>query len=163
VLFLDAERRLGAVADLTATSREGPAVVRLQPCGQATVRFVDADGRRLANRTVTPFVLLEPDVASGDDAALARRAADAVPHEMAWADPLAYRHCLGPHTEADGRITLTGLVTGARYGLTQWDGVRSSCVVGPFTTRPGESLRLPDVTASPLPTMGRGLPKVGVP
>ncbi len=158
VLFLDAERRLGAIADLTAGSREGPTVVRLQPCGQATVRFVDADGRPQSNWTVTPFVLLEPDVASGDDAARARRAAEAVPHEMAWADPLAYRHCLGPHTEADGRITLTGLVPGVRYGLTQWDGVRSSCVAGPFTTRPGETLRLPGVTALPPPPVG-GMPE----
>jgi protocatechuate 3,4-dioxygenase beta subunit len=147
VLFLDAERRLGAVADLTAGSRDGPVVVRLQPCGQATVRFVDPDGRPLPNRTVTPFVLLEPDVAADDDAARARRATEAVPHEMAWADPLAYRHCLGPHTEADGRITLTGLVPGVRYGLREWDGVRSRCVAGPFTTRPGETLRLPNVTA----------------
>jgi RNA polymerase sigma factor (sigma-70 family) len=163
VLFLDAERRLGAVADLIAGSRETPTVVRLQPCGEATVRFADPDGRQLANLTVTPFVLLEPDVASDDSAALARRATEARPHEMAWADPLAYRHCLGPHTEADGRITLTGLVPGARYGLTQWDGVRSSCVAGPFTIRPGETLRLPDVTASALPMLGRGLQKVEVP
>ena len=53
VLFLDAERRLGAVADLTAGSREGPAVVRLQPCGQATVRVIGAGGRPLAHRAVT--------------------------------------------------------------------------------------------------------------
>jgi RNA polymerase sigma factor (sigma-70 family) len=163
VLFLDAERRLGAVADLTAGSRETPAVVRLQPCGEATVRFANPDGRPLANLTVTPFVLLEPEVASDDSAALARRADEARPHEMAWADPLAYRHCLGPHTEADGRITLTGLVPGARYGLTHWDGVRSSCVAGPFTTRPGETLRLPDVTASPQPIAGWTRPNVGVP
>jgi len=164
VLFLDAERRLGAVAELTAGSQERPAVVRLQPCGQATVRFVDANGRALANRTVTPFVLLEPDVASGDDAARARRVDEAVPHEMAWADPLAYRHGLGPHTEADGCITLTGLVPGARYGLTQWDGVRCSRAAGPFTTRPGEAFRLPDVTAPPQPAANSGWPKVvGVP
>jgi RNA polymerase sigma factor (sigma-70 family) len=160
VLFLDAERRLGAVADLTAGARERPAVVRLQPCGQATVRFVGADGRPLANQLVTPFVLLEPDVASGDDAARARRTAEAVPHEMAWADPLAYRHCLGPHTEADGRITLTGLVPGARYGLTHWDGARSNRAAGPFTTRPGENLRLTDVTAPAQPPAGARPPKV---
>jgi hypothetical protein len=161
VLFLDAERRMGAVADLTAGARDGPPVVRLQWCGQATVRFVDTHGRPLANRMVTPFVLLEQDVASGDDAARVQRAAEAVPHEMAWADPLVYRHCLGPHTEADGRITLLGLVPGARYGLTQWDGVRSRRVVGPFTIRPGETLRLPDVTALPLRgPAGWGRPKV---
>jgi RNA polymerase sigma factor (sigma-70 family) len=158
VLFLDGERQLGAVADLTAGSQEGPVVVRLQPCGQATVCFVDPDGRPQANQTVTPFVLLEPDVAAGDNAALARRADEAVPHEMAWAEPLAYRHCLGPHTEGDGRITLTGLVPGVRYGLRQWDGVRSSCVAGPFTIRPGETLRLPDVTAPPLPRLGGSRP-----
>jgi hypothetical protein len=155
VLFLDAERRLGAVAHLTAGSQDGPVVIRLQPSGQAAVRFVDADGRPLANRTVTPFVLLEPDVAAGDDDALARRTDDAEPHEMAWADPQAYRQLLGPHTEADGRITMTGLVPGVRYGLTQWDGVRSRRVPGTFTIRPGETLRLPDAIAPP----GWGQPK----
>jgi RNA polymerase sigma factor (sigma-70 family) len=149
VLFLDAERRLGAVAELTADPRQPPAVVPLQACGQATVRFVDANGRPLANQVLTPFVLLEPDIPAGDEAARTRRSAEAVPHETAWADPLAYSHCLGPHTEADGRITLTGLVPGVRYGLTQWDGVHHRRVTDLFTIRPGETLRLPDVMVPP--------------
>ncbi|HEY7428842.1 MAG TPA: sigma-70 family RNA polymerase sigma factor, partial [Gemmataceae bacterium] len=149
VLFLDAERRLGAVADLTTDPREEPPVVRLQPCGQATVRFVDADGRPLANRLLTPFAMLEPDIAAGDDTAKARRADKAVPHEIAWADPWAYHHCCGHHTEADGRITLTGLVPGVRYGLMERDGARTRRVTDLFTVRPGETLRLPDVMVPP--------------
>jgi hypothetical protein len=149
VLLLDAERRLGAVVDLTAGSQGRPPLVRLQPCGQATLRFVDADGRPLANQLLTPFVLLEPDIKAGDKAASDRRTDQAVPHEMAWADPLAYSHCLGPHTEADGCITLTGLVPGVRYGLTQWDGVQHRHVLDSFTIRPGETLRLPDAVAPP--------------
>ena len=149
VLFLDAERRLGATAELTAGPRERPPLVRLQPCGQASVRFVDADGRPLANQVLTPFVLLEPDIAADDEAARLGQSAQAVPHEMAWANPLAYRHCLGPHTEADGCITLTDLVPGVRYGLTQWDGVYHRRVLDSFAIRPGETLRLPDAIVPP--------------
>jgi RNA polymerase sigma factor (sigma-70 family) len=140
VLFLDADRRLGAAVDLTA-GQPAP-VVQLQSCGQATARFVDNYGRPMRNQILTPFALLEPDVAAGDEAA---RAAKAVPHEIAWADPMVYHHCLGPHTEADGCITLTGLIPGVRYGMTQWDGVYHR-VTDLFTVRPGEALRLPDVT-----------------
>jgi hypothetical protein len=139
VLFLDVGRRLGAITELTAGGDEAP-VVHLQTCGQASVRFVDMSGRPLANKILSPVVLLEPDWLAGG-----KRTARAVAYETAWADPLAYSHSLGPHTEADGRIMLTGLVPGARYSLTERDGAHNRRVAASMTVRTGEVLRLPDV------------------
>jgi hypothetical protein len=49
VYFLDAENQLGAMVRFSAKEVDGKAVVKLQPCGSATARFVDAEGKPLAN------------------------------------------------------------------------------------------------------------------
>jgi hypothetical protein len=50
VYFLDVENQLGAVVELSGKQAGEPVTVRLAPCGTATVRFVDGDGRPLANQ-----------------------------------------------------------------------------------------------------------------
>ena len=51
VYFLDPHHKLGATVNLSGKSAaDGPVTVRLQPCGTAKARLVDASGKPLAGR-----------------------------------------------------------------------------------------------------------------
>jgi hypothetical protein len=152
VLILDVARRMGTMTDLMVKPGSEPPLLSLQPCGQVTVRFVDGDGRPVANAIVTPSVFLDPGSGQGRASEALRKAASHQ-HEAAWAEPLQYAHCLGPHTEADGQYTLAALVPGARYVLEYRSGGRIRTTT-PFSVRSGEALRLPDVVIGADTTAG---------
>ncbi len=48
VYIFDPARKLGATAELTGRNAKEPAVIVLQPCSEATAKFVDSDGKPLA-------------------------------------------------------------------------------------------------------------------
>ena len=69
VYFLDPHHKLGATADFSGKSAAGgPVTVRLQPCGTAKARLVDASGKPIAgyrgsgliSMVVTPALPLSP-------------------------------------------------------------------------------------------------------
>src|SRR5262249_27744585 len=61
LLFLDAEHGLGAFAEFQGKqAEEGPVTIRLVPCGSATARFVDAQGKPLANYRPFVWAMLPP-------------------------------------------------------------------------------------------------------
>jgi hypothetical protein len=136
VYFLDARNRRGAVALLSAKQAgAGPVTVRLEPCGSAAVRFVDAKGKPLSNYRLNPYdlhMLVQPGSADG------KGVAEEVALESV--DP---RHYHGELTaDAEGRLTLPALIPGATYRLAA--GGRPA----EFTAEAGKSLSLRDVTAS---------------
>jgi hypothetical protein len=143
--FLDAKRNLGAVVELPGKQAGGEEVtVRLSPCGTARARFLDARGKPLADYRPLLRLLLPPGP-------------HPVPKSLPWkGEPLRdridafittyrapERETKGPATDAAGRITLTGLIPGAKYRLLL-DGGKAR----DFTVRAGEVLDLGELTAA---------------
>src|SRR5205823_1752074 len=112
--FVAASGQLGAVVDLPGNQAGGePVTVRLQPCGQATARLVDAQGKPLAGYRPLLWLLAPPGPhvapATLDDALTSnlRR------HDAVWAAYLDVgRYGDGPRSDAAGRVTLPTLIPG---------------------------------------------------
>jgi hypothetical protein len=145
LLLLDADKGLGAVAELKAKqAEEGPVTVRLAACGQATARFVDAEGKPLANYRPLLFAMLPPvHTPSLTELGPAPLPANVFTsgHCEVWmgeADPKHYGD--GPRTDAEGRLTLPNLVPGATYRISQFDGKAHD-----FTVEAGKTVQLPDI------------------
>jgi hypothetical protein len=139
VYFLDPTHKLGATADFSGKSAAGGSVtVRLQPCGAATLRLVDASGKPVAGHrgshlismVVTPPYLFRHQEAT-----------------MAVIDPTNYAD--GPVSDALGRIALPALIPEAPYHLSNF-GKLGTQGDKDFTVKPGETLDLGDfVIAKP--------------
>jgi protocatechuate 3,4-dioxygenase beta subunit len=135
VYFLDPLHKLGATVDFSGKSAAGgPVIVRLQPCGTAKARLVDANGKpiagyrgsRLISMVVTPGPYRFRD--QGADSALI--------------DPINYAN--GPVSDALGRIAFPALVTGSPYHLSAYGGTGTQRDED-FTVKPGETLDLGDI------------------
>jgi RNA polymerase sigma factor (sigma-70 family) len=146
VYFLDAENQLGATAMLSGKDI-GPKAptVKLQPCGSATARFVDAKGQPLANLQPRLSLILN----DGIDFAESLAKAEAVADEMSMFS-LDKRHWK-LRTDAQGRITWPTLIPGGCFTFTVMtpDGQRVS-VRKTFTAEAGKTLDLKDITVKAL-------------
>jgi len=98
--------------------------VRLKPCGSAQVRFLDAEGKPLAD--FYPGLFLE----------LAPKRGDLLAHTLPVASPFRKS---GPHTDEQGRCILATLIPGATYHFGHAE------VETTFRVEAGERLQLPDV------------------
>ncbi len=151
VYFLDAVNQWGAAVELAGKQSGQETTIHLQPCGQATARFVGPDGRPLAPLDVRRLSLFEilvtpgPHAMTRDKNEQSQLAADALSVELIdrnhYADP--------PLTDAAGRITLPVLIPGARYRISD-KSTRSVDGKGvqirkDFTVKPAEKLDLGDV------------------
>jgi RNA polymerase sigma factor (sigma-70 family) len=142
VLFLDAKCRLGALAELTAGRGEEKRVeVRLKPCGEAVVHFVDPRGRPVAGHMPFLYVMVPPDQPGDEEA----DDGEGPPAEMHELDEFDLRHYQkGPYTDASGRVTLPALIPGVRYRMDHYmdaDGGWRE-----FEAAAGQTLSLPNVT-----------------
>jgi RNA polymerase sigma factor (sigma-70 family) len=134
---------LGAVADLSAKAAGGKAVeVKLVPCESAEVRFADAKGKAVPQK-VWLELLVKPGPTAEKSRVAGKPAAEAAllgsPHSL-WNEksPLA--------PDADGRITLRGLIPGATYRLTirsGQEGLENEIVFDKyFTVEAGKKTKL---------------------
>lgn len=158
LLFLDPLNRWGAVVEVPGKDAgKGPVTVRLEPCGQARVRFVGGDGKPLVGHRPELWVRLPPGpygrLVSPADEVLRRalvlsingrrvRQANVQAPDAIWvglADPGHYGD--GPKTDAEGRCTFSGLIPGATYRIA--DGTSAP---PEFKVRSGQTLELPNVT-----------------
>jgi RNA polymerase sigma factor (sigma-70 family) len=128
--LIDREHHLGATVELTGKSaRKGPAVVPLQECGTARVRYVDSQGKPIAGHQPDNLVLV---ITPGTDwPERDRTMADTV--YQVNLDPVRLR---GSRTGADGRVTIVSLIPGATYRFRGQD----------FKSQPGKTIDLPDVS-----------------
>ena len=132
VYFLDPHRKLGATADFSGKSAAGgPVTIRLQPCGTAQARLVDASGKPvvgdrasyLISMAVTPPYLFRHQEAT-----------------LAEIDKINYAD--GPVSDALGRIVLPALIPGAPYRLSNFKAGTQR--YKDFTVKPGEVFDLGD-------------------
>jgi RNA polymerase sigma factor (sigma-70 family) len=124
VYFLDTAKDWGATALLSARDRDKPVRVQLEPIGSARVRFVNKEGKPLANFYPGLSLVLSPR--HGDLRAQTRMIAS------------PFRK-VGPHTDEDGYCTLTDLIPGATY---QFGYAKIETTI---TTESGKTVKVPDV------------------
>jgi protocatechuate 3,4-dioxygenase beta subunit len=138
--FLDAKRRLGATAVLRA-GMEAPTIV-LRPCGQAAARFVDREGRPLADFRPALTMVVTPG-ANAVDAGAARRGELAADEDNV-ANIDQRNHWSGPQTDAQGRVTFGALIPGATYRILGY--MENSIVVArEFTAEAQQTIELGEI------------------
>jgi hypothetical protein len=120
--FFDADHEWGATVDLSGSQAGKDLTIRLQPCGQAKVRFVGPGGKPATKLSMFPsfelVVTPGPHPNTGDPMKKAQLAADLA--FMANVDPQHYSNQNGPSTDAEGRITLPALIPGALYRISDY-------------------------------------------
>ena len=152
VLFLEPSRRLGAMIRVSGKSATGgPLTVALNPCGAATARVVDAQGRPLANFGGNEPYLIRlvmtpgPEYSRRDEKDSKRLYAQT--DSLMQIDPINY--VKPPVSDAQGRIDFPALIPGAAYCITDHPGRTNangvSRVRKHFTVKPGETLVLGDI------------------
>jgi RNA polymerase sigma factor (sigma-70 family) len=144
VFFLDAEHKRGAVVTVTGKQAgDRPVTVRLAPCGRATVRYVDPQGKPIANHRLYPRIVITPGLHRFDRNATKKGLLIADGGMLANIDRVNYWR--GPVTDAQGRCTLPALIPGATYRLVEYDG-DGYAEKKAFSVEAGKTLDLGDVT-----------------
>jgi protocatechuate 3,4-dioxygenase beta subunit len=129
----------GAVVDVAAKKAVAePVEVRLAACGSAKVRFVDGDGKPLA-KLQTWLQLVVTDGPPTDQAIREGKLSAEV---VTLLGP--YPNEAEPHADADGVLTLEGLIPGATYRVKQPDplGLSGGKVLKEFKVESGKALEL---------------------
>src|SRR5262249_5246269 len=145
--FLDAKHGWGARVELSGRQAGEELTVRLLPCGQARVRFVAPDGKPVANLKVSIYVQILMTPGSTTIGLMDRGEPRAEGAYLPNVDPL--HHPNGLATDSDGRVTLSALIPGAPYRISDWSTVnvqdKGYQVRKDFTVKPGEPLDLGDI------------------
>jgi beta-lactamase regulating signal transducer with metallopeptidase domain/protocatechuate 3,4-dioxygenase beta subunit len=148
VYFLDAEHQQGASVELSGRAAEHPLVVQLQPCGSASVRFVDFEAKPIAGPVPTSLNIVMTPGLGKYYRGLFRNATKgqwlADEDFVANFDRKDY-WSPGPVADQDGRCTFPCLVPGASYRLYDNLGHTIHDVAKDFSAKPGERLQLPDL------------------
>jgi hypothetical protein len=140
VYFLDAKRRLGRSVMIRADVEQ---TVVLEPCGTATARFVDPEGKPHADFWPGLRMIVTPGADRYDRAAAERGELSADEDFVSNIDRTNYRQ--GLETDGQGKVTFPALIPGAIYRLTTLEKGKLS-VLKQFTITPGEQLKLGDIT-----------------
>jgi RNA polymerase sigma factor (sigma-70 family) len=147
VYFLDAENQFGATAILSGKDVGARApTVKLQVCGSATARFLNGEGKPLANLQPRLVLTLNDGIDFGES--LTRT--DVVSDEV-HVNYLDRRHWK-VKTDDQGRITWPTLIPGARFTLTVLtaDG-QGVAYRKTFTAEANKAVDLKDITIKSLP------------
>jgi hypothetical protein len=147
VFLYDPGHALGTTVNFTGAQASGPPLtVALQPCGSAAVRLVDTQGKPLPGKhpqiqiALTPGTVMAAMVLGGrDDKKLEG-------DWIAW-ENFHRGHSADLKTDAEGRVTIPGLVPGAPYQVTSIEAkldLREGIPKLEFRVPAGATLPLPD-------------------
>jgi RNA polymerase sigma factor (sigma-70 family) len=142
VIFFQAKKDWGTVVELPGKQTGKPLTIRLQPCGKAKARFVNAAGEPIEGHWPAVEVVLKsgPSLADPKAAQKGLVAADATMLANIFYDSYQLNDF---RTDAEGRMVLTSLVPGVTYRIVQMNS--NSPVLRDFTARPGETVDLGDI------------------
>jgi hypothetical protein len=147
--FLDAEHRWGAAVEFSGTQAAEDLTVRLEPCGQASARFVGPDGKPIEKLDMGPYFRLIMTPGSVQTHSIDRGSQLAADETwVASVDPKHYDRPHGPVTDAQGRITLPDLIPGAPYRIVDWslaNDQKGLQIRKDFTVKPGQTLDLGEI------------------
>ncbi|WP_020466343.1 carboxypeptidase-like regulatory domain-containing protein, partial [Singulisphaera acidiphila] len=147
VFFLDAKQQQGAVVELSGKQAGQDLEVKLQPCGSATVRLVDDQGKPLRpglrsahlEVVMTPgasFADLTPDVVN-------RQMQSPLMADAIMVGNLDHERFRDLKTDAEGRMTFPILIPGATYRVLVFNQLVKTQIE--FTVKPGEARDLGDL------------------
>jgi hypothetical protein len=147
VFFFDAKRQQGATVELSGKQAGHEQEVRLQPCGTATVRFVDAGGKPV-RRDHPPGhleIVLTPGASFAD---LTPKSVNDEKKSPLMADAIMVgnldRQRYNPLKPDDqGRVTFPTLIPGATYRVIVFNQPSKTQIE--FTVKPGEAKDLGDL------------------
>ena len=146
VYFLDPKNELGAVVEVSGQIRQ-PLQVRFAPCGTATARFVDTQGKPLVEHRPGLKIVMTPG------AGTFRRPPGLEDGELladedfvANFDRLHYWDGPRIRTDGQGRCRFPALIPGATYRLDVFDKATSKWMTKDFSVKSGETVRLPEMT-----------------
>jgi RNA polymerase sigma factor (sigma-70 family) len=141
VYVLDAKNKLGAVVTVSGKQAGGePVVVRLAPCGSATLRVVDPQGKPWANYRPPVELIITPGASTN----ILRGDRDPVRADSESLVNLDRVNYWTLRTDAEGRVTLPALIPGATYRLTRWTG-EEWVEDRDFTVEAGRTRKLDDL------------------
>jgi hypothetical protein len=136
--LLGPANKLGASVEVSPKKVKDDLVVKLAACGKAKVRFVDGDGKPMANYSpwlqlvVTPgppiHKALEDKVLAAEVVTLTGRYGGGQPEDL--------------QTDAKGYVTFEGLIPGATYRLKKARQEPNNEVIKDFTVEAGKTLEL---------------------
>jgi RNA polymerase sigma factor (sigma-70 family) len=132
----EVEAKAGAMVDLSV-AKGGKVTIQLQPCGAAEIRLLDAAGK--PSNSSVPWVELQ--VLPGRGKLEGERATLGLPV------PTRGKSARSP--DAEGRVTVRGLIPGATYQLKTFNPRTGTAepLGGPFTVEAGKTRKLPDAVA----------------
>lgn len=151
VYLFDRDHAQGATVDFTGAQAAGsPLTVELQPCGKAQVRCVDGEGKPVVSHQPWLLVELTPGTVL---AALTITGNDDQELEgdwIMWANVDRERWS-SSKTDAEGRVTITGLIPGAPYAIANEGTLAADMIKGmkktEFRVKSGETVTLSDITS----------------
>ena len=145
VHFFEPTRKLAATALLSGKSAAaGPMVVRLTPCGTATMRLVDPHAKPVTALRGGPWLVsmvVSPGAVRMNTGELVADESD-----LTRIDPINYQKFPAP--DADGVIKFPALIPGASYRVIDRTTIRDA--IGPqvrkeFTVKPGQTIDLGEI------------------
>jgi RNA polymerase sigma factor (sigma-70 family) len=134
VFILDRKNKAGAARKISAKDAgKEPLTIKLAPCGSATMRFVNKEGKAVVGRKPMAFQLI---IVPGSDPGPNSRGKG-----LTIADAIGVQ---APSTDDQGCITFTDLIPGATYRILGAIGA-SYGTLRDFTAVAGKTLELPDL------------------
>jgi hypothetical protein len=145
ICFLDPQHQTGATVRMENNSAsQQQLTVRLAPCGAATARFVDSDGKPIADLEPSLHLVVTPGPSPFDRSPAARGQLSA---DEDFASNVDRKNQLPfPKAGADGVATFRVLIPGATYRLVGGRN-RELGVLKEFSAEAGKTLDLGDVVA----------------
>jgi RNA polymerase sigma factor (sigma-70 family) len=152
VSFLDTKTDSGATVELTGKQTGEDVTVRLAPCGKATIRLLDADGKPIAKSQVSLEMVVTPGAAQYDFKKLYEKGEMAADSDfVANIDRANPRNVPEiPLTDADGRITFSRLIPGATYRIVDV-GDQDDMIKCEFKAESGKTITLGDIVRKKQP------------
>jgi hypothetical protein len=142
VFFLDAESRCGAVVNLSGKQAGQEVTVRLAPCGQATARYVDGNGKPLAGYSTSPDIVISPGRWQHERDE--RKEGEFFADEGSLVNLDRHNYWDRVKTDAKGHVTFPALIPGATYRIGRWE-VDRWILQQEFTVESGKTVDLGNV------------------
>jgi RNA polymerase sigma factor (sigma-70 family) len=132
--LLGPANKLGMSVEVSPKTVKDELVVKLAACGKAKVRFVDGDGKPLANYSPWLQLVVTPGPRIFQALEEKKLAAEVVTLTGRYGGQIANNP-----TDANGYVTFEGLIPGATYRLKKTDQEPNNEVLKEFTTEAGKT------------------------
>jgi beta-lactamase regulating signal transducer with metallopeptidase domain len=153
VLFLDARNQRGAAVELSGKQAGEDVTVTMNPCGSASVRIVDGQGKPIrAGRSPAHLEVVLTPGASFGDIGLVDQKTSPLMSDAIHASNLDVERYREIKTDASGRMTFPTLIPGATYRIIVFNQKEKTEIE--FTVKPGEAKDLGDLKIQNLERAG---------